>query len=108
METKYVYCEVGIQVQNVIQMNVRFCMYQQLFNYVMMPGTSWKYRILIHLAKKFVTFYETDISGPLTNDSTVSSCIQSTVLNFTTIYDDTWCVAVSYDFSSATYLPHSV
>ena len=40
METKYVYCEVGIQVQNVIQMNVRFCMYQQLFNYVMMPGTS--------------------------------------------------------------------
>ena len=98
MEMKYVYCEVGIQVQNIIQMYVRFCIVQHLFNYIMTRGSSWKYRMLIHLVKKFITFSETDISGPPTNYSIVASSIQSKVLNVTTLYDVTWCAAVSYEF----------
>jgi len=80
MEMKYVYCEEEIQVLSIIQINVRCCVVQQLFNYVMTRGTSWKYRILVHLVKKFITFYEKDISGPATNDRIVASWIQFTVL----------------------------
>jgi len=40
MEMKYVYCEVGIQILNVIQMDVLFCIVQQVFSYVMTRGTS--------------------------------------------------------------------
>lgn len=98
MEMKYVYCEVGIRVLNVIEMNVSFGIVQQFFSYVMMRGTSWKCRILIHLVKKFITFYEADISGPPTKDRIVASWIQSTVLYLTYINGDPWCVSVSNEF----------
>jgi hypothetical protein len=98
MEMKYVYCEVGIQILNVIKIDVLFCIVQQLFSYVMTRGTSWQCRVLVLLVKKFIIFYETDISGPPTNDSIVASWIQSTVLCLTTIYDEPLCVLASNEF----------
>jgi hypothetical protein len=40
MEMKYVYCEVGIQVLNITETTIRFCIVHQLFNNVMTRGTS--------------------------------------------------------------------
>jgi hypothetical protein len=63
----------------------------------MTRGNSWKYRILLHLVKKFIAFCETDISIPPTNGSIIASWIQSTVLYLTTIYNAS-CVSVSHEF----------